>query len=107
MSTAKFFIPSAKEAADAEKLYDATRRFNTEQMGATLSPQRIYRVSGVHDGKPFTATVSERFERLGEVVVAILLDTSRNCYFICTPSRGVLRGMPFCPVAKRKIRRRV
>jgi hypothetical protein len=95
MSSVKFLIPAVNETAEAEKFYDAIRLFNTEQMGAKLSPQRIYRVSGIHDGKPFTATVGERFERLGEVVVAILLDTSRNCYFICTPSRGVLRGMPY------------
>jgi len=49
----------------------------------------------VHDGKPFTATVGEMFERLREVVVAILLDMKRNVYFICTANRGVIRGVPY------------
>jgi len=88
----KFFVPAAKDAAQAEEVYEGIRKFNSEQMGATLSPRRIYHVAGVHDGKPFTATVGEQFERLREVVIAILLDTSRDLYFICTPSRGVLRG---------------
>jgi hypothetical protein len=91
----KFFVPAAKDAAQAEEVYEGIRKFNSEQMGATLSLRRIYRVVGVHDGKPFTATVGEPFERLREVVVVILLDTSRNVYFICTPNRGVLRGEPY------------
>ncbi|HJX85022.1 MAG TPA: hypothetical protein VJ723_11815 [Candidatus Angelobacter sp.] len=91
----KFFVPAAKDAAQAEEVYEGIRKFNIEQMGATLSPRRIYHVAGVHDGKPFTATVGEPFERLREVVVAILLDTSRNLFFICTANTGVLRGEPY------------
>ena len=91
----KFFLPQAKDEASAEKNYEGIRKYNADQMGATLSDRRIYSVSGVHDGKPFTATVGEAFETLGEPVIAILLDTSRNCYFICTPNRGVLRGIPY------------
>jgi hypothetical protein len=91
----KFFLPAAKDEAEAETLYEGIRKFNAEQMGATLSPRRIYSVDGRHDGKDFTATVGRPFERLGEPVIAILLDTTRNCYFICTPNRGVLRGMPY------------
>lgn len=91
----KFFIPAAENPSQAERVYDAVRRFNSEEMGAALSPQRIYRVSGAHDGKPFTATVGEEFERLREVVVAILLDTMRDCYLICTKNRGVARGIPY------------
>jgi hypothetical protein len=91
----KFFIPAAKDAANAEEIYDSIRRFNSEQMGAELSLQRIYRLTGRHDGNPFTATVGETFERLSEPVVAILLDTTRDVYFICTANRGVLRGTPY------------
>lgn len=91
----KFFIPAAKDAAQAEEVYASIRKFNSEQMGATLSPRRIYRLSGVHNGKPFTATVGEPFESLRQVVVAILLDTSRDLFFICTADRGVIRGEPY------------
>jgi hypothetical protein len=91
----KFFVPAAKDAAQAEEVYESIRKFNAQQMGASLSPRRIYRVAGVHDGKPFTATIGEQFERLREVVVAILLDTSRNVYFVCTLNRGVKGGEPY------------
>ncbi len=91
----KFFVPGAKDAAQAEEIYEGIRKFNREQMQATLSPRRIHSVAGVHDGKAFTATVGEPFERLREVVVAILLDTSRSLFFICTPNRGAVRGEPY------------
>jgi hypothetical protein len=91
----KFFVPGAKDPSQAEDIYEGIRKFNSEQMEAILSPRRIYRVSGVHDGKAFTATVGEPFERLREVAVAILLDTSRNLFFICTRNRGAVRGEPY------------
>jgi hypothetical protein len=94
-SAVKFFVPAANDAAHAEELYGAIYRFNREQMQAELSPRRIHSVRGVHDGKPFVATVGEPFEVPPEVVVAILLDTTRNCYLICTANRGVARGMPY------------
>ena len=90
----KFFLPHAEDAAQAERNYEGIRKFNAEQNDATLSPDRFYKVTGVHNGKPFTATVGEAFESMGEPVIAILLDTKRNLYLICTPNRGVLRGMP-------------
>ena len=91
----KFFIPAVNDNAHAEEVYDAIYRFNNEQMQAELSPRRIHSVSGVHDGKPFVAAVGEPFESLHEVVVAILLDTTRNCYLICTANRGAARGTPY------------
>jgi len=91
----KFFIPAANDDAHAETIYEAIRKVNTESMGAKLSERRIYGVNGKHNGKPFMARVGQPFESLGETVVAILLDTSRSCYFICTANRGYLRGMPY------------
>ena len=91
----KFFITDAKDAAQAEDVYQGIRKFHTQEMGAELSPRRIYKLAGTHDSKRFTATVGETFERLGEKVIAILLDAKRDCYLICTPNRGVLRDMPY------------
>jgi hypothetical protein len=91
----KLFLPAANDAAQAEQAYEGIRKFNADEMGATLSPRRIYKVGGVHNGKRFEATVGQPFESFREPVITILLDTSRKCYFICTPNRGVLRGMPY------------
>jgi hypothetical protein len=91
----KFFIPHAKDAVQAEEVYEGVRKFNAEQMHAALSPRRIYEIQGVHNGKGFTATVGEPFEALKEPVIVILLDTIRDLYFICTANRGVVRGEPY------------
>jgi len=91
----KFFIPGAKDAAQGEEVYEGIRKFNSEEQGARLSPRRIYRVRGIHNSKPFTATVGEPFERPPETVIAILLDELRTLYFICTYNRGVAQGMPY------------
>src|SRR2546429_3226226 len=91
----KFFIPEVKDAAEAERVYEGIRKFQTEQMQTSVSARRIYSLRGTHDGKRFTATVGQTFERLGEVVIAILLDERRKCYLICTPNRGAQRGEPY------------
>jgi hypothetical protein len=91
----KFLIPEAKDVAQAQSVYEGIRKFNAEQMAASLSARRIYSVRGTHDGKRFTATVGQTFESLGELVIAILLDETRQCYLICTPNRGVVRGTPY------------
>jgi len=91
----KFFIPAENDVTKAEAVYDSIRKFNTDQMGAKLSARRIYSVAGIHNGKRFTARVGEAFESLREPVIAILLDESRDLFYICTQNRGVLRGMPY------------
>lgn len=91
----KFFCPMAKDAAESDRVYEATQKFVGESMGAKLSDRRIYRIRGVHNGKEFEAKVGEHFERLGELVVIILFDAERNLYYVCTPNRGVVRDMPY------------
>ena len=91
----KFFIPAAADPVAAERVYDAIVTFNSAQLKATISPKRIYKLDFAHEGRSFTATVGEVFPRLREKVVAILFDTTKECYLICTASRGVARGEPY------------
>jgi hypothetical protein len=91
----KFFIPSTDDPVVAEDVYKAIVKFHSEKMKATISPKRIYRIDFAHEGRPYTATVGETFLRLREVVVAILFDTRKKCFLICTPSRGVARDVPY------------
>jgi hypothetical protein len=91
----KFFVPATDDPVVAENVYRAVVRFNSEQMKASISPERIYKLDFAHEGRPFTATVGEVFPRLRETVVAILFDTTKKCYLICTANRGVARGEPY------------
>ena len=91
----KFFIPKVEDAQKAERVYQGIRRFITTTMGAKLSDERIFRVSGVHKGKKLEARVGERAERVIEPVIAILHDDSKNLYYVCTPNKGIIRGDPY------------
>lgn len=91
----KFFVPETPDPTQAERAYESIRRFNTEQTGARLNARRIYSIQGIHNGQEFSATVGQPFGRLAEPVFAILLDTRRNVYLVCTSTRGVIRGEPY------------
>lgn len=90
----EFFIPNADDPAKAEDIFASVRKFNEEEMGATLDERRFYQLDYTHDGTHYVDTVGKPQQRNGEIVVCILLDTKRSCYFVCTPNRGVARGMP-------------
>ena len=89
----KFFVPHANTSEDAQRVYKSIVDFNSRGEGGwgQVSDQRIYRITFMHNGKPGEATVGEKFDPIGEEVIAILKSVT---YLICTPNRGVLRDMP-------------
>jgi hypothetical protein len=91
----KFFVPVTDDPVVAESVYKAVVEFNSKQLKSAISPKRIYKLDFAHEGRSFTATVGEVFPRLKERVVAILFDTTKKCYLICTAHRGVANGGPF------------
>lgn len=88
----KFFLPHATDEAQAESVYDAVRKFLTQEMGAECSPRRIRLLEYVHDGKHYRAEVGQVHSMNKEPVIAILYEPFRRLYHICTPNRGVVRG---------------
>ncbi len=90
----KFFVP-VSDPREADKAYRTIRLSVAKQMDVTISPRRIYKITGAHEGKPFSAAVGERFEPLDEIVAAILFDDKSKSYFICPLSRGVAKGRPY------------
>jgi hypothetical protein len=87
----KFFIPGAEDAEKAEEVWEATRKFAKETMGWEIGAARIRSMTYKDQGKVVQAIVGQPAPRHGEAVIAIL---ESNTYLVCTPSRGVLRGMP-------------
>jgi Transposase DDE domain group 1 len=53
----KFFIPDAKDAAEAESVYEGIRKFHIEQMGASLC------------ARAQVSTLREHFLKLGAQVI--------------------------------------
>jgi hypothetical protein len=62
-------------------------------LGATFSERRIYSLSYHHEGNFYHAVVGEPHSLNGEPVIAILYEPVRTLYQVCTPNRGVARGI--------------
>lgn len=87
----EFFIPAASSAAVAEETWQSIRKFASESLGWPVSDRRIYEIHYEHNGDSLVATVDQPEPLTKAPVIAIL---ESNSYLICTPERGVLRGMP-------------
>jgi len=89
----RFFVPPTTDPAVAEQAYDGIRSFARESMGWDVLDRRIYEIKFRDRSGVLTARVGEVLDLRGErgLVVAIL---QSNTYLICTPERGVMRGIP-------------
>lgn len=87
----RFFIPAVKDEADAEMVWEATKKFAEEMLGWDISERRIFSIAYRHEGKDYHVEVGKPDPRSHELVVAILESTT---YLVCTPNRGVVRGIP-------------
>jgi hypothetical protein len=86
-----FFVPAARDDAQAEEVWEATRKFARDQLGWEVGERRIFRIEYTHDGQDLVAQVGEQEPRQGEPVLVIL---ESNAYLVCTENRGVARGAP-------------
>lgn len=86
----KFFIPAAKDAQQAEEVYESVAKFNN----ALISDRRICALAWQHNGVSMFCEVGGEapayYGTGGEPVVAIL--DCGNLYKVCTTNRGVVRG---------------
>ncbi len=87
----RFFVPAVKDEADAEMVWEATKKFAEEMLGWKISERRIFSIAYRHEGKDYHVEVGKPDPRSHELVVAILESTT---YLVCTPNRGVVRGIP-------------
>jgi hypothetical protein len=90
----KFFIPGADSPEQEQRVYDSIKAHLGKELGATFSDQRIYSLRWKNDGRDYLAEVGKPTDFNGELVIAILLEQQRKMFHVCTPNRGVVRGMP-------------
>ncbi|MEQ1741348.1 MAG: hypothetical protein ABL869_02445 [Candidatus Nitrotoga sp.] len=87
----KFFLPAAKDRAEADVILESIAKF----IGVPLPKRRIFRLAYIHNGQRYEAEVGKPmaayYETSKQPVVAIL---GEDPYCICLPDRGVLRGSP-------------
>ena len=88
----KFFIPHAEDKVQEDSVYEATKKFAKETTGWDIKDRKIYYIKWRHGREDCEARVGETQMRTGETVMAIL--ESNVTFLVCTPNRGVIRGMP-------------
>jgi hypothetical protein len=90
-----FFVQGAHDTETTDRIYKVTSEYVSGDLGVELSDRRVYLVYGKRDGTLFEARVGEPFERYCEPVIAIFYVEERDLYFVCTPNRGSMRGVPY------------
>jgi hypothetical protein len=92
-----FFIPD-KSPEEAERLYEATRKFAAGSWaahGEAIDDARIQSITFRDRGGTVRAEVGQLDPCEGKVVMAILRTSAEvKRYLICTANRGVFRGDP-------------
>jgi len=91
MTETKFFIPKAKDDAQAQEVWKCVKKFAEETLDWDISDRRIFSIAYQKHGKDYCVEVGKPDPRNGELVVVILESMT---YLVCTPNRGVLQGMP-------------
>lgn len=91
----QFFIPYAKNDADAEQLLAGICKF--VQADVPAKGRRVARLTYTHAGRDMVAEVGKPCdpyyrEDFCEVIAIVKLRGS--CYGVCLPDRGVIRGDP-------------
>jgi hypothetical protein len=89
----KFFIPHAKDAAEAESVLSNIAKF----VNTTVPPigQRIFKLRYTHNGQEMIAEVGKpanSYYREGEQEVIAII--GEDPIMVCLPNRGVIRGGP-------------
>ena len=86
----EFFIPAAKDAAEAESVLENVAKF----INRSVPTRRIFRITYIHNGKAMTAEVGkdpDPYYREKGPVIAIF---GGDPHCVCLPDRGVVRGGP-------------
>ena len=88
----KFFVTGSGDEADAEHLW-ATARVHLFELGLPTTRRRIHALS-LRPDCPQRVEVSGDTPD-GETVLIILEASDADLFYVCTPGRGVLGGVPF------------
>ena len=86
----QFFIPGAPDNEAAEQMYSKITKSAKGSFAHSPSERRIFSITFVENDQTITAEVG-KITVNQETVVAIL---DIGNYLICTPSYGVMRGIP-------------
>lgn len=88
----KFFVPGTKDEAQAQQIWDGTKKFTEETLSWKVSDRRIFSMAYRDNRENTFVEVGKPDPYDGEIVLVIL--ESPGPYLVCTLNRGVKRGIP-------------
>lgn len=88
----KFFVPYA-EGGEAEQVW-AGVRLHLSDLGLPTTRRRIHALSVHHEELNHLLTVGMNAPYNDEPVLIVLEASNVDVFYVCTPSRGVLKGEP-------------
>jgi len=88
-----FFIPHARDRAEAEHVFGGVRRFLAEQ-GLPTEARRVRRLDYRLGGEALHIEIGDEVID-HEPALLILRAADEPVYYVCTPNWGVLRGEPW------------
>ena len=86
----KFFVPAARDDAEAENVFEAIEKFNH----APRQVKRIAALAWQHNGEKYSCEVGAEaptYYGTGAEPVVAILDCGQ-LFKVCTANRGVIRG---------------
>ncbi|RJR51416.1 MAG: hypothetical protein C4576_03690 [Desulfobacteraceae bacterium] len=89
----RFFVPGARSPEEASAVYLAIKKHIRKGLKSHVSGRKVKSLKWRHEGKSHEAVVGKTTRFNNEPVIAILYEPKRDLYHVCTPTRGVLRGM--------------
>ena len=87
----RFFIPKTKDDVQAQEVWESVKKFAEQTLDWDVSDRRVFSIAYQKHGKDYYVEVGKPDPRNKELVIAIFESIT---YLVCTPNRGVLRGMP-------------
>jgi hypothetical protein len=91
-SEMRFFVPGTEDEAQAQHIWDATKKFAEETLKWKVSDRRIFSLAYTDNRKNTFVEVGKADPDNGETVLVIL--ETNGPYLVCTRNRGVQRDMP-------------
>lgn len=90
----KFFLPCARDEAEAERIWAAVRLYLAE-LGLPTTRRRIRALGMTIAGTDHEVAVGGDTPYSDEVVMVILEANNLDIFYVCTPSRGMLDDIPY------------
>lgn len=90
----KFFVPGARDEAEAERIWAGARLWLAE-LGLPTTRRRIRALAWAMDGPDHYVAVGGETPDGEDFVMLILEASGLDLFYVCTPARGMIDDIPY------------